>query len=230
MNRRDLLSSAAVVSIGAASGCLGYTVKETEEVSSLQNKVDSQNQTIGELKSQNNLQNLTIQKLRENNTALSEKLSEANADTYTARAKRILYLYGYAITIYNEGTDFYNAAYSNIQNSNYSAARANFNAAGGYFDSAAVDFHGARVAADELDEDSVVSDCSDANSRADGLYNAMGAYQKMAYYYEDGERSRAQSYGTKGDSYYNTATSYPIADRSSLEEELGVTINSDTFN
>lgn len=225
MQRRTLLKSAVGAGLATTlSGCLGYTVESTDTVNSRQEKISNQSSKIEELDKQVDNLKAQLEESNEENAELETELDQKSQDLEDAKEKQILYLYGYGITTYNKGIDYYNSAYNRVSNRDYDGARADFNVAGGFFESADVYFGGAAERATELGKPTVQTYASDAKTKCSHLISALSNYQQSMYYYEQGQNSKAREYLDKGDTQYQTAQNYELRDRSTLEEKMGVSL------
>ncbi len=110
-------------------------------------------------------------------------------------------------------------------NENYTAARADLNVSGGYMDAAATNFDAAGEQAVEIDASTVRDWCENANQRASGMVSAISDYQLAMAYYTEGRDSEGNDYLDRGDAHYDSAGNYDIEDLSTLENELGTSID-----
>lgn len=232
MRKRQFLKAASGLAIGSLAGCMGYTVKRTEEVNRLEKRLETKSGEVENLeeKVQNQSKridelNQEIESLEEENSEKSDEIDSLESELESEKEKQVLYLYGYGITHYNDGLEYYNSAIDYSENERYNAARADLNVAAGYMEAAVTNFDAASSRASEIDANTVQDWCQDANQRADGMASAVADYQIAMEYYDRGRDSEGDEYINQGDTHYQTAQNYEIRDRSTLEDELGTSIN-----
>jgi len=228
MRKRQFLKAASGLAIGSLAGCMGYTVKRTDEVNRLQKrsekandletKVQDQSEKIDELNQQ-------IESLDNENSEQSDQIDSLESDLEDAKGKQVLYLYGYGITHNNDAIDYYDRAINSSENGNYTAARADLNVSGGYMDAAATNFTAASNRATEIGASTVRDWCESANQRTSGMVSAIADYQLAMAYYSENRMDDGDDYINRGDAHWESANEYEIKDRSTLEEELGTSID-----
>lgn len=220
MNRRAFIKTAiAGGAVTSLSGCLGYTVTKEDKL----NQLEQDSERIPELEGEISDLETQVQNLEENNSKQRSEIEGLEEDLNGAKDKQILYLYGFGITHYNSGIDYYDRA-RQYDSGEYDAIRADLNTAFGYFDSAATNFDAAAERAGELGADQVEEWCQDANSKSTALASAVSDYQVAMYYYNRGEDTEGDDRIERGNSHYESSQEYELKDRSDLEDELGASI------
>ncbi|MGB9987302.1 hypothetical protein [Salarchaeum japonicum] len=226
MQKRQFLTAVGgTLAASSLAGCLGYTVKSTSEIEDMENQLEKKSGEIAELENQIENQSTQISSLESEVSTQSDEIEGLRSDLDGSKDRQVLYLYSYGLTSYNNGVDKYNSGLSYAQEESYSSARAEFNVAAGYFDSAATNFEAAKSRAEELNETSVSNWCDDTYQNAYALTSAVGDYQVAMAAYARNRDSTAQDYLDQGDSHYQTAQSYEVRDRSTLENELGISLD-----
>lgn len=231
MDRRRFLGTiAAGATVVSTAGCLGYTLKSTDEIDQLertndqlQQRLENKSQRVEELDSEITELEEQVQSLEESTEEKQSEIDTLEEDLDAAKSKQVLYLYGYGVTHYNNGVDYFNRA-TNRDNDQYDAIRADLNVAGGHFDSAAANFGGAVERAGEIGADQVEEWSSDAETKASAFFSAVSDYQVAMAHYSEGQDSQAEDKISDGDEHYSTVQEYEIKDRSDLEDELGASI------
>ena len=253
MNRRQFLTIGAVGLVSSQAGCLGYTVQDQEEVDerknrieNLQESLESAQTNISEQESQivdleeqrNGLQNEISEK--ESQIAdLEEQINNLNSDLQSAEeniasleedkqrleAEIILDLYSWAISMNNDGLDYWSGGIELWNNENYTEARAEFNVAAGYFDSAFMNMKGAGDRADEFGYNQTEDLIRETQNKVNLRYLASGQYQLASRSAARGEYSDAQSYQDTGEQRLSEAENYEFYDLNVLEDELGVSLD-----
>ena len=218
MNRREFLAISGVGAVTATTGCLGYTIQSTDEIDRRQARIDELENRIDGIESE-------LNSTQTENAELEDEVTELENDLTDAQSEQILWLYSSGINHYNNGIDKYRSGFDYFSEENYTATRAEMNVAVGYFDAATDNFDVASNRASDDEEISVESYCSDASSKSNQLALACSDYQTGAYYYTQNENTTAENYIDDGDRHYSNMESYELRDLSTLEDELGITID-----
>jgi len=227
------MKAASGVGLVSLSGCMGYTVKRTQEIDDLETKLQNRTEQVEDLETEIQNQsekidelNQRIESLEQENSDQTDQINSLESELESEKEKQILYLYGYGMTDYNDGIDYYNRAIDYIDDENYEAARADLNVSSAYFDSAATSFGASGDQATEIGANTVQSWCETANQKASQMASATSDYQVGMAYYAEGRYNDGDDYLDRGDAHYDSAEGYEMRDRSTLEDELGTSIDS----